>query len=148
MELLFSVSGLVVMPAWFALAGIPFWYPSIVRWIQWSVPTLLGLAYLALIWVYWGSSTGGYDSLAAVRELFTSDGLLLAGWLHYLAFDLFIGAWMVEQAQRSGIAHGWVLPCLPLTFLFGPIGLLAFYFVLLLHRIWYRTRPPQEQASA
>jgi len=148
MELLFSLSGWVVMPAWLGLAALPFWYPNIVRWIQWSVPTLLGMAYLALILVYWGSNKGGYDSLAAVRELFTSDGLLLAGWLHYLAFDLFIGAWIVEQAQRSGIAHGWVLPCLPLTFLFGPIGLLAFYVVLLWHRAWRRIRLRHQRVSA
>lgn len=134
METFFSLSGLIVMPAWLALGLLPFRYPNAARWVQMSVPTALGFAYTGLIVLYWGDSTGGYESLASVRELFNSDGLLLAGWLHFLAFDLFIGAWIVEQAQRSGIPHGWVLPCLPLTFLFGPIGLLAFYSVVLLRR--------------
>jgi hypothetical protein len=51
---------------------------------------------------------------------------LLAGWIHYLAFDLFVGSWLVRDAHLRGIAHGWVLPLLFLTFLFGPAGLLSY----------------------
>jgi hypothetical protein len=43
--------------------------------------------------------------------------------VHYLAFDLFVGSWEVRDAQRLGLPHGMVIPCLVLTFLFGPIGL-------------------------
>ena len=52
--------------------------------------------------------------------------LLTAGWLHYLAFDLFVGAWIAERAAALGLPHLVVLPLLALTFLFGPAGLLAF----------------------
>jgi hypothetical protein len=52
--------------------------------------------------------------------------LLLAGWLHYLAFDLFVGAWEVRTARAAAIPFLLVVPCLGLTFLFGPAGLLAF----------------------
>lgn len=52
--------------------------------------------------------------------------LLLAGWVHYLAFDLFIGSWEVRDAQRHGLSHLLVVPCLALTFLFGPVGLLLY----------------------
>jgi hypothetical protein len=55
--------------------------------------------------------------------------LLLAGWIHYLAFDLFLGAWQARQAQRLGISHFLVVPCLLLTFLFGPIGLPVFWAI-------------------
>jgi hypothetical protein len=61
-----------------------------------------------------------------VKALFASDALLLAGWIHYLAFDLFIGAWEVRTARAEGIPHLLVLPCLVLTFLLGPVGLLLF----------------------
>ena len=48
--------------------------------------------------------------------------LLLAGWIHYLAFDLFVGSWEVRDAQERGIPHLAVVPCLLLTFMFGPAG--------------------------
>ena len=51
------------------------------------------------------------------------DGLLLAGWVHYLAFDLFVGSWEVEDARARGVSHWLVLPCLLCTFLAGPAGL-------------------------
>jgi hypothetical protein len=58
--------------------------------------------------------------------LFTDPAIALAGWLHYLAFDLFVGAWITRTAQAARIPHLLILPCLVLTFLFGPAGFLAF----------------------
>jgi hypothetical protein len=58
--------------------------------------------------------------------LFTDRWLVLAGWVHYLAFDLFIGSWQVRDARRNHVPFLLVLPCLVLTFLFGPIGLLLY----------------------
>ena len=68
---------------------------------------------------------------------FETPGLLLAGWLHYLAFDLFVGAWEVRTARAEGIPHLLVVPALILTFLFGPAGLLLF---LVLRTILAQTR--------
>jgi hypothetical protein len=59
-------------------------------------------------------------------RLFTQPGIALAGWIHYLAFDLFVGAWEVRDASRHGVPHRVVVPCLVLTFLLGPSGLLAY----------------------
>jgi hypothetical protein len=61
-----------------------------------------------------------------VRTLFENPWGLLAGWTHYLAFDLFIGGWEVRDAQRRGIPHLLVVPALVLTFLLGPGGLLLY----------------------
>ena len=61
--------------------------------------------------------------------LFQKQELLLAGWVHYLAFDLFIGAWETRDAQRNQIPHLVVIPCLVMTFMLGPIGLL-FYLAI------------------
>jgi hypothetical protein len=58
--------------------------------------------------------------------LFENRWALLAGWTHYLAFDLFVGTWEVRDARASGIPHLLVLPCLGLTFLFGPAGWLLY----------------------
>ena len=75
---------------------------------------------------HWSGHPGGYGSLEAVRQLFTSPWILTAGWLHYLAFDLFCGAWQAREAQSLRIAHVLVVPCLILTFVFGPMGYLFF----------------------
>jgi hypothetical protein len=91
-----------------------------------AIPLLLSLAYAGLILAFWWEAPGGFGSLAEVQALFTHPHIALAGWLHYLAFDLFLGAWEVRMARAEGIPHWAVIPCLALTFLFGPAGLLAF----------------------
>ena len=126
-EQLFTLTTTAVLPAWLLLVLLPRW-----RWTARLVtavllPGLLGLVYLWLVVSHWGSNPeAGYDSLAEVAALFADPWLLLAGWVHYLAFDLFIGAWEVRDAQRLGIPHLAVVPCLVLTFLFGPVGLVAY----------------------
>ena len=64
---------------------------------------------------------------AVVKALFTQDRTVLAGWVHYLAFDLFIGCWEVMDAKERGVSHWLVVPCLFLTFMFGPAGLLLYF---------------------
>ena len=94
-----------------------------------AIPALLAVAYSGIVAAFFAGAQGGFSSIGAVRQLFQSDALLLAGWLHYLAFDLFVGSWEVRTARAEGIPHLLVLPCLALTFLFGPMGLLAFLIV-------------------
>jgi hypothetical protein len=49
------------------------------------------------------------------------------GWVHYLAFDLFVGSWQLRDAKRLDIAHVQLIPCLLLTLLLGPIGLVCYF---------------------
>jgi ABA DEFICIENT 4-like len=79
-------------------------------------------------------SAGNFQTLAGVGALFDNRWLLLAGWVHYLAFDLFIGAWQVRDARVYGISHLLVIPCLILTFLFGPVGLLLYFLIRAAYR--------------
>ena len=72
-------------------------------------------------------SQGGFSSLAGVAQLFENRWLLLAGWVHYLAFDLFIGAWETRDAMARGLSRLWLAPCLLMTFMLGPIGLLMYH---------------------
>lgn len=67
-----------------------------------------------------------FGSIDGIRALMADDRALVAGWLHYLAFDLFVGSWQVLDGQRRGIGRLWLAPCLVLTFLAGPVGLLAY----------------------
>ncbi|MDQ1593431.1 MAG: hypothetical protein QOG71_4058 [Pyrinomonadaceae bacterium] len=128
-ETIFAVCNNVALLGWLFLIFLPRW-----KWTSRFVaacvlPLALALVYLLIVVTHFGGSEGGFGSLAAVGLLFRNPHALLAGWIHYLAFDLFIGAWEVRDARRLGIHHLLVVPCLVLTFLLGPIGLLL-YFVL------------------
>ena len=116
------------MSGWLLLIVLP--KNHIARLISGIVlPLALSIFYLILIASNIQGAEGGFGSLADVRTLFQKHELLLAGWIHYLAFDLFIGAWEVRDAQRNQIPHLVVIPCLVMTFMLGPIGLL-FYFAI------------------
>jgi Domain of unknown function (DUF4281) len=129
-EQLFSVLNLIATVAWLALVFLPR-----VRWVAAVVPvlvpSLLAVVYVILVAATFMRSEGGFSSLAGVRALFENPWMLLAGWTHYLAFDLFIGGWEVRDAQRRGIPHLLVVPALILTFLFGPAGLLLYLAISL-----------------
>lgn len=128
-EALFSVAGYLVFPGWLLLLFLPRWKFSATLIAPVIIPVILAFLYGWLLFSQMPESEGGYGSLAEVRALFTNDFNLLAGWIHYLAFDLFIGSWIVRDSDRYQIHHLAVVPCLLLTFLFGPVGLLVYLSV-------------------
>src|SRR5687768_9591093 len=146
-HLAFSLTGPLVMAAWAGL--ILSLFVRQVRPVAWTaaqiaVPAILAIAYVLLIRAGFGEAQGGgYGSIVEIRALFASDSALVAGWLHYLAFDLFIGAWIVREGLERKLPPLLILPCLPLTFLFGPAGLLLF-FLLRLGQFSLRRRPIPE----
>jgi Domain of unknown function (DUF4281) len=126
-DTLFQIANPIAMLGWVALVFAPL-SPRIAHLIAaLIIPMLMSVAYSALILAYWSGSTGGYSSLPDVMALFTDPHIALAGWVHYLAFDLFVGAWATRKARDAGIPHLLVLPHLVLIFLFGPAGFLTFY---------------------
>ena len=128
-EKLFSLCSMTALAGWLILAVFPRkrWSAPLVTGVL--IPALLSLVYLGLIATHFGSSKGDFQSLAGVATLFSDPYVLLAGWVHYLAFDLFIGSFEVRDAQRVGISHFVVLPCLFFTFMLGPIGFLLYMVV-------------------
>ncbi len=133
-EQIFSICGDVAVVGWIVLivAGRMRWAAALVTGV--IVPLLLAIVYTGLIVSHWGETPGGFGSLSAVAMLFSNHWLLLAGWIHYLAFDLFVGSWEVRDSQRLGISHWLVIPCLILTFLFPPAGLLVYFALRLAAR--------------
>ena len=126
---LFPIFNFGVMPAWALLVLAPRW-----RWTQRLVhsavlPVAMTTAYLVLLLRADIPAGAGGTSLDAVLRMFASPELALVCWIHYLVFDLFVGAWIVRDAGRRGISHLLVIPCLLLTFMVGPAGLLL-YLVL------------------
>ena len=127
---IFGLAGNLAILGWLALLVSLFVRPArhyAFPAAQFVIPAILSAGYVLLIWHgRAGFEAGGFGSIEAVRTLFANDAALAAGWLHYLAFDLFIGAWISRDAAGRGISPFIVLPCLPLTFLLGPAGLLLY----------------------
>jgi uncharacterized membrane protein (GlpM family) len=130
-EILFSVVNLAAMAGWILLIFVPRWKWTQKIVIAGGIPLLLSVAYLVLIVLFFGQADGGFDSLESVMKLFTNKWAVLAGWIHYLAFDLFVGSWEVTDAQEKGVSHWLVIPCLILTFMLGPIGFLLYSIIRL-----------------
>lgn len=125
-EYVFSATNTLALVGWLLLVVLPRWQWTKKAVLSGLVPLLLSFAYLILILRFFGKAEGGFDSLANVMKLFTNEWVVLAGWIHYLAFDLFVGIWEVKDAQEKQISHWLVIPCLIFTFLFGPIGFLIY----------------------
>lgn len=127
----FSAGSALALLSWLCLTASLF-VPNPLRSAVWNgttvaVPALLGLGYAVLLARGLLERTGGgFGSIEAVRRLFTSDAALAAGWLHYLAFDLFAGSWIAQEGLATGVSRLLIIPCLLLTFLAGPVGLVVF----------------------
>jgi hypothetical protein len=132
-EQIFSFASMLALLGWAALVlslFVPAFRAPARAVARWVVPLILAVLYAALIAGFFASAEGGYQSLAAVRALFATPEILLAGWIHYLAFDLLAGTLIAEHGLRHGVPRLLLVPILGLTFLFGPTGLLAFAALL------------------
>lgn len=139
-ELIFTLASRTAMLSWLLLIVLPRNRRAVDLVAGLVVPALLAAAYVAIVAVFWWDASGGFTSLAAVAALFEHPWILLAGWLHYLAFDLLVGRWELQDAQARGIHHALVVPCLVATFMFGPAGWLLYLGVRSLPGL--KTRPP------
>lgn len=133
-ETLFTALYVVIVPFWLLLIIAPRWPVTMVL-VQSVVPTVLlgGLyGWFFFTGAFFGSDLpegAGFSTLANLKIMFTDDKAVLAGWVHYLVFDLFVGAWETRDAQRRGVNHFVLVPCLLATFVAGPLGLVLYFVV-------------------
>ncbi|WP_425409541.1 ABA4-like family protein [Hyphococcus sp.] len=125
-ETVFSLANQLALAGWIILILLPRRYALLFAIPQYVIPLALSLLYAGLMFSNVYTVQGGYGSIDAVRALFSKDELLLAGWVHYLAFDLFIGAWIARQADGLGVPRLIQAALLLATFMFGPVGLALF----------------------
>jgi hypothetical protein len=129
-DTVYSLMNLFVLPFWLLLAFAPRWRFTPLFVHSALVPLLVGTFYLlylgGALFGGGGPAGGGFGSLDGLKILFSYKPALIAGWAHYLVFDLFIGAWIVRDAQRRRIHHWLVVPILFFTLMAGPFGLLLY----------------------
>jgi flagellar basal body-associated protein FliL len=132
-DILFSVTNIWALGAWLLLIFLPR------KELLLTVILYIGVALLCLTYAIsmglllsnavdpGGSSAGpiSFSSIEGIRALFATNAGVVIGWIHYLAFDLFIGMWIARDADSKGISRIVQTPVLITTFLMGPVGLLA-----------------------
>ncbi len=126
----FSLANYMVMPMWILLIFLPKWKAT--RFLIDYKVIPIALSFIYAIYIFISLQSGGgldFGSLASVMNLFTQEQAVLAGWVHYLAFDLLVGMWMIDQNRSLNIHQALMAPCLLGTFMLGPIGFLLFIVI-------------------
>jgi len=131
MEMVFTLSNLFVLPFWALMIFLPHW-----RWTQrimrtlWPVVVLAGV-YTVLLLTQIGGVAGSLlnPTLAGIAGLLGTPAGAAVGWVHFLAFDLFVGRWAYLDSRERGISAWLVSPTLFFVFMAGPFGLLLYLAV-------------------
>lgn len=122
----FQYCSTIAMAGWILLIIFPNWF-RIDKFIIGILVTLFAIVYTwLLVDCFQFGDFKKFGSLEGVMELFKNPTLVTAGWVHYLAFDLMTGVFIKKNSVKHGISHWLVIPCLLLTFMVGPVGLLLY----------------------
>lgn len=136
-ESLFNFCNTVILACWFCLIVFP--KKKITQnLIQYPyVPLVLSVFYLYFLSQSPPLSEADFSSLSGILTLFlkSTPASAAAGWVHYLGFDFWMGAWMVQDQQQRGQHPLWVLPALLCTFMLGPTGVLIYTLILGLQKL-------------
>ena len=143
-EQVFTLANTIALLSWLLLAIRPRqqWVTDVITGK--AVPAIFGVLYVAIVATMFGEAEGSFSTLGGVASIFSNQWLLLAGWVHYLAFDLLIGTWEVQDARERHIPRMLLVPSLFLTFLFGPAGWLLYMGVREVR--WSKTRTSAPRA--
>lgn len=134
----FQIVNTLALPGWVWLVAwlfLPEKWRTQTRYIGLVLPMVLAVCYAATALVHFADAQGGFDSLDNVLSLFKDPGATLAGWIHFLSFDLFVGWCIAQHAIHTGKWRLLVIPCLLLTFMLGPVGLFLYGLMHLAQRI-------------
>lgn len=136
-QVAFQVANNSALVGWILLLAFP--HSRFTKWLVHSglCSAMLSALYMGLIFGHFNlDDLQKFSSLPGILELFQNPALLLAGWVHYLAFDLWVGAWIVRKGKEAKISHLLLLPILVLTFFLGPIGFLLFLLLQKGKKLW------------
>jgi hypothetical protein len=127
-DLLFQLANLWIMPFWVLMIFLPHW-----SWTKRIVSNLwfiapLALAYTVLVIPQIATLLPALANpeLGALAQLLGTPAAAAIGWIHFLAFDLFVGRWLYLDSRERAISAWWVSPCLVFTLMLGPFGFLLY----------------------
>jgi len=97
------------------------------------VPLVIAIGYVYFLSTTTGTFSADFSSLYGLTEMFQNAKPrgVAAGWLHYLAFDFWVGCWMLKNSQEKRVKHVWMILPLICTFMLGPLGIILYTLVLL-----------------
>jgi hypothetical protein len=128
MEMFFSIGNYLVLPFWLLMILLPRW-----RWTQRLMRSPLAAAppallYVALVLPQLAALFPAVASprLAEIAALLGSPSGATIAWLHFLAFDLFVGRWAYLDSRERGLSAWLMAPVLFLILMFGPLGFLLY----------------------
>lgn len=128
-ELFFSIANTTALISWVLLMIFPFGR-LLKKLLMGFVISALAILYVFLIAnSFQPSSFESFSTLAGLTSLFNNPTAFLAGWIHYLAFDLMVGLYIAKNADQYGINRFLLIPCLLFTFMLGPVGLLLYFII-------------------
>jgi Domain of unknown function (DUF4281) len=129
LNLLFKIATAIALVGWLLIIAAPGWALT-GKVVSTGVAGLLAALYVYLLVGARRLDTepvrGSFGSLKGVISLFKSPRLILAGWVHFLAFDLMVALWIRSDAVPLALSHWWLVPVYLLTLMFGPAGLLGY----------------------
>jgi Domain of unknown function (DUF4281) len=137
LETIFSLASLAAVIGWLALLAAPLARPRLIIVARLMAMILCAAYFTQLFTITQPVQGGSFSTLAGVTALFSLPGNVMLGWTHFLAFDLFVGSWEIENAGKLGIPHWAMVIPLGLTFMLGPIGLLTYVAIRTIH-VWRR----------
>jgi hypothetical protein len=135
-ETIFSLGNLVILPFWVLMIFAPRWeWTRRIMGSAWvaAPPAVLYVAMFGALLMGVGGGLafdfGAFGSAAGVAALLGDPFGATVGWMHFLAFDLFVGRWIYLDSQARGLSPWLVGPILFFTLMAGPVGFLAYLVV-------------------
>jgi hypothetical protein len=137
-ESVFGYANLFALLAWLALILLPrgeMLYAVLREGAVGLLCLLYATGLILILFVFPGAGDGGPDfsTIAGVQSIFSTEAGTTVGWVHYLAFDLFVGLWVARRSDEIALSRIVQAPILVATFMFGPFGLLIFLLVRRIH---------------
>ncbi|MBC7570786.1 MAG: DUF4281 domain-containing protein [Spirosoma sp.] len=130
-ETVFQIANALVLPQWLLMLVAPRWF--VTRWLvnSYLIPVCLAVVYIVYLFGGGPVDFGSFATLAGIKAMFANggDGVMLAGWIHYLAFDLVAGTVILRDAQQKNVPHWLVIVPLFFCFMLGPVGFLLYWII-------------------
>jgi Domain of unknown function (DUF4281) len=130
-ENLFQFFNTFILLPWALMFFLPNWKLTQSLTNNFAVPLFYAVAYSVLIISLLVQNGDSLDfmSLEGIMRMFGSKEAVLVGWIHYLCFDLFVGTWAFQDAQKHKIPHLLLCLCLVFMFVLAPLGYVLYRVV-------------------